>query len=139
MMNGMNFGMEGPQVNGWWYNPKTGDRFNALDTYFEDNNLLIKTADGRLLNYNQIQNYVHVEDPKSIPSKPSATASTLSLRALPSLSALWSMSPVTSPCPSSTMLSLSSTPAIVLISLLSNGITMAPMLVTVPTIRKWAV
>ena len=75
-MNGINFGMEGPQVNGWWYNPKTGDRFNALDTYFEDNNLLIKTADGRLLNYNQIQNYVHVEDPKSIPSKPSATAST---------------------------------------------------------------
>jgi len=69
-MNGLNFGMEGPQVNGWWYNPKTGDRFNALDTYFEDNNLLIKTVDGRLLNYNQIQNYVHVEDPKSIPDKP---------------------------------------------------------------------
>lgn len=74
MMNGINFGMEGPQVDGWWYNPQTGDRFNALDTYFEDNNLLIKTADGRLLNYNQIQNYVHVEDPKSIPDKPSAAA-----------------------------------------------------------------
>lgn len=73
MTNGINFGMEGPQVNGWWYNPQTGDRFNALDTYFEDNNLLIKTADNRLLNYNQIQNYVHVEDPKSIPDKPSAT------------------------------------------------------------------
>lgn len=73
-MNGINFGMEGPQVDGWWYNPKTGDRFNALDTYFEDNNLLIKTADGRLLNYNQIQNYVHVEDPKSIPDKSSAAS-----------------------------------------------------------------
>ena len=70
----MNFGMDGPQVNGWWYNPTTGDKFNALDTYFEDNNLLIKTADGRLLNYNQIQNYVHVEDPKSIPDKPISKA-----------------------------------------------------------------
>lgn len=69
MMTGMNFGMDGPQVTGWWYNPTTGDKFNALDTYFEDNNLLIKTADGRLLNYNQIQNYVHVEDPKTIPDK----------------------------------------------------------------------
>ena len=69
-MNGMNFGMDGPQVTGWWYNPTTGDKFNALDTYFEDNNLLIKTADGRLLNYNQIQNYVHAEDPKTIPDNP---------------------------------------------------------------------
>ena len=70
----MNFGMDGPQVNGWWYNPTTGDKFNALDTYFEDNNLLIKTADGRILNYNQIQNYVHVEDPKMIPDKPISKA-----------------------------------------------------------------
>ena len=70
MTAGMNFGMDGPQVNGWWYNPSTGDRFNAIDTYFEDNNLLIKTSDGRLLNYNQIQNYLRVDDPKSIPDKP---------------------------------------------------------------------
>lgn len=68
-MNGMNFGMDGPQVTGWWYNPKTGDKFNALDTYFEDNNLLIKTADGRMLNYNQIQNYVRVDNPNLIPDK----------------------------------------------------------------------
>lgn len=73
MMNGMNFGMDGPQVTGWWYNPTTGDKFNALDTYFEGNNLLIKTADGRLLNYNQIQNYVQVEKPEMIPSKPIAS------------------------------------------------------------------
>ena len=67
MTNGINFGTEGPQITGWWYNPTTGDKFNALDTYFEDNNLLIKAADGRLLNYNQIQNYVRVDDPKMIP------------------------------------------------------------------------
>ena len=50
--------------------PTTGDKFNALDTYFEDNNLLIKTSDNRLLNYNQIQNYVQIEDPKTIPDSP---------------------------------------------------------------------
>jgi len=63
----MNFGMEGPQIEGWWYNPTTGDKFNAVDTYFEDNNLLIKTADGRMLNYNQVQNYVQIKDPNTIP------------------------------------------------------------------------
>ena len=67
MMNGINFGMDGPQVTGWWYNPATGDKFNAIDTYFEDNNLLIKTADGRLLNFNQIQNFVtNIENKSSI-------------------------------------------------------------------------
>ena len=65
----MNFGMDGPQVTGWWVNPKTGDKFNAVDTFFEDNNLLIKTSDGRLLNYNQIQNYIQTNDPNSF-SKP---------------------------------------------------------------------
>ena len=70
----MNFGMDGPQVTGWWYNPVTGDKFNALDTYFEDNNLLIKTADGRLLNYNQIQNYVRTEaDPGNINPQTTST------------------------------------------------------------------
>ena len=70
MANGMTFGLDGPQVTGWWFNPKTGDKFNAIDTFFEDNNLLIKTADGRLVNYNQIQNYVQVEKPEMIPNKP---------------------------------------------------------------------
>lgn len=64
-MQGMNFGMDGPQITGWWVNPQTGDKFKAVDTYFEDNNLLIKTADGRLLNYNHIQNYVQTDNPDS--------------------------------------------------------------------------
>lgn len=73
-MNGINFGMDGPQVTGWWYNPATGDKFNAIDTYFEDNNLLIKTADGRLLNFNQIQNYVRTEsDPGNITPQTAST------------------------------------------------------------------
>lgn len=61
----MNFGMDGPQVTGWWVNPQTGDKFNAVDTFFEDNNLLIKTSDGRLLNYNQIKNYIQTDRPES--------------------------------------------------------------------------
>ena len=65
-MNGMTFGMDGPMVTGWWVNPKTGDKFNAIDTFFEDNHLLIKTADGRILNYNQIQNYIQTDKPDDI-------------------------------------------------------------------------
>lgn len=54
----MNFGIDGPVVTGWWVNPRTGDKFNAIDTFIEDNNLLIKTSDGRLLKYSQIQDYI---------------------------------------------------------------------------------
>lgn len=65
MNNGMTFGMEGPVVTGWWTNPKTGDSFKVVDTFFEDNKLLVKTEDGRLLNYNQIQNYIQTDDQKT--------------------------------------------------------------------------
>ena len=65
--NGMTFGMDGPQITGWWVNPKTGDKFNAIDTFFEDNNLLVKAADGRILNYNVLQNYVHTDKPNDVP------------------------------------------------------------------------
>lgn len=71
----MSFGLDGPQITGWWVNPKTGDKFNAIDTYFEDNNLLIKTADGRLLNYNKIQDYVQTQNPDSIPTPASKSQS----------------------------------------------------------------
>ena len=66
-MQGINFGMDGPQMTGWWVNPKTGDKFKAVDTYFEDNNLIIKAADGRMFNYKQVQNYVQTGEPESIP------------------------------------------------------------------------
>ena len=65
----MTFGMDGPMIAGWWVNPKTGDKFNAIDSFFEDNNLIIKTADGRILNYNQIQNYIRTDNPDSISSQ----------------------------------------------------------------------
>ena len=66
MNNGMTFGMDGPSITGWWVNTKTGDKFKAVDTFFEDNNLLVKTADGRLLNYNQLQNYIQTDKPEEL-------------------------------------------------------------------------
>ena len=59
----MNFGIEGPMITGSWVNPQTGDSFTAVDTFFEDNNLLIKASDGRILRYDQIQNYLQTDNP----------------------------------------------------------------------------
>ena len=59
----MTFGLDGPVVTGWWVNPKTGDKFNAIDTFFEDNQMFVKTSDGRLLKYSQIQNYIKTDNP----------------------------------------------------------------------------
>lgn len=58
MYQGMTFGTEGPIMSGTWYHPATGDKFTVADTFFEDNQLLVRTTDGRLLNYNIIQNYI---------------------------------------------------------------------------------
>lgn len=60
-MQGMMFGGEGPVMQGTWYNPKTGDSFTVRDSFFEDNQYVITTTDGRYLNYNQIQNYVQTD------------------------------------------------------------------------------
>jgi len=52
-----------PIIEGTWYNPKTGDSFTARDTFFEDNNLIVMTTDGRRMNYNSLQNYVKSDKP----------------------------------------------------------------------------
>ena len=54
-MQGINFNMEGPIMDGTWYNPNTGDSFTVRDSFFEDNQFMVSTMDGRVLNYNQIQ------------------------------------------------------------------------------------
>lgn len=58
MMNGMMFGGEGPIMQGTWYNPHTGDAFTVRDSFFEDNQYVVTTTDGRYLQYNQLQNYI---------------------------------------------------------------------------------
>ena len=64
-MNGVMFGGEGPMMKGTWYNPNTGDVFTVRDSFFEDNNYVVTTTDGRYLSYNQIQNYVQSDTPAS--------------------------------------------------------------------------
>jgi hypothetical protein len=66
-MNNINFSIDGPVMNGTWYNPQTNDKFTVRDTFFENNQLIIQTTDGRMMDYNMIQNYVQC-DPKDIPS-----------------------------------------------------------------------
>lgn len=55
---GMMFGGEGPVMQGTWYNPTTGDAFTVRDSFFEDNQYVVTTTDGRYLRYDQIQNYI---------------------------------------------------------------------------------
>lgn len=50
--------MDGPIMEGKWFNPKTGDTFTVKDSFFEDNQFKVVTTDGRTLGYNQIQNYI---------------------------------------------------------------------------------
>lgn len=62
-MNNISFASEGPIMDGTWYNPQNGDSFTVRDTFFENNQLIVKTTDGRMLDYNFIQNYVKSDKP----------------------------------------------------------------------------
>ena len=62
-MRGMFFNGESPIMTGTWYNPENGDSFTVRDTFFEDDQMVIQTMDGRMLNYNYIQNYVQSDGP----------------------------------------------------------------------------
>ena len=55
---GMMFGGEGPVMNGTWYNPHTGDAFTVRESFFEDNQYVVTTTDGRYFRYDQLQNYI---------------------------------------------------------------------------------
>lgn len=44
--------------NTTWYNPKNGDTFKVRSNYFENNNMMLQTTDGRLINMNQMNDYV---------------------------------------------------------------------------------
>ena len=62
---GMTFGSEGPLVQGTWVNPSTGDSFTVRDSFFEDNQYVVTTTDGRYIRYDQLQHYIQA-DPKSV-------------------------------------------------------------------------
>lgn len=63
MPEGITFDGMSPMLDGTWYNPTTGDSFTVKDTFFEDNNLLVMTTDGRQIGYNTIQHYIKSDKP----------------------------------------------------------------------------
>lgn len=67
MNNGLMFGMEGPNMEGAWYNPQTGDSFTVRNSFFQDNQYIVQTTDGRILDYNTLQNYVQSDRPIEMP------------------------------------------------------------------------
>lgn len=72
--SGVTFGMEGPVMEGTWYNVQTGDSFTVRNSFFEDNEFIIQTTDGRLLKYSQIQNYIKSDKPIEMEKKPQQAA-----------------------------------------------------------------
>ncbi len=74
--NGIAFGAEGPMMTGTWVNPKTGHKFTVRDCFFQDNQFMVQTTDGQLLDYNTIQHYVQsVNKPGESISTPKTAAS----------------------------------------------------------------
>lgn len=85
MNNGLMFGMEGPNMEGTWYNPQTGDSFTVRNSFFQDNQYLVQTTDGRILTYEQLERYVQsdrpIEMPKPQPKKEELPAEVANLLA----------------------------------------------------------
>ena len=58
----------GPVMEGTWWNPKTGHKFTVRDSFFQDGIFTVMTTDGRMLDYNMIQDYVqYIGDTKGLP------------------------------------------------------------------------
>ena len=79
---GMTFGSEGPMVQGTWVNPTTGDSFTVRDSFFEDNQYIVTTTDGRYIRYDQLQHYIQA-DPKSIDGIKQAAANKIKDEPIP--------------------------------------------------------
>lgn len=86
---GVMFSGESPIMEGKWYNPSTGDSFIVRNTFFEDNQLIVQTMDGRILEYNQLQHYVQSNgnDPMPVPQDKS-TVSTMNNQLPPEVTSL---------------------------------------------------
>jgi hypothetical protein len=52
----------GPMMSGTWVNPATGHKFTVRDCFFQDNNFMVQTTDGQVLDYNVIKDYVQTSD-----------------------------------------------------------------------------
>lgn len=61
MNSEMTFNMEGPMMSGMWVNPKTGDSFTVKDSFFQDNQYMVQTTDGRLIGYDRLSQYIQTD------------------------------------------------------------------------------
>lgn len=68
--DGLQFGMEGPNMTGTWINPNTGHKFTVRDSFFENNEFKVLTTEGQLLDYNMLQHYVQCNDNNGKPIAP---------------------------------------------------------------------
>ena len=64
----LTFNIEGPMMQGTWINPMNGDTFTVKDSFFQDNQYVVQTTDGRMIGYNQLQNYVQSDNAKEMES-----------------------------------------------------------------------
>lgn len=81
--SGISFSGGAPLMEGTWYNPKTGDSFTVRDTFFENNELIVFTTDGRRLNYNTIERYVKSDKPIPKQENPSKNMKLNNVKPLP--------------------------------------------------------
>lgn len=62
-MTGSTFDFNGgPDLQGWWKNYRTGQTVYIKDTIFENNNLSGVTRDGRIVDMNQLNDFVKVSE-----------------------------------------------------------------------------
>ena len=67
-LHDLTFNIEGPMMQGTWINPATGDTFTVKDSFFQDNQYIVQTTDGRMIGYDRLQNYVQTDSNKEMES-----------------------------------------------------------------------
>ena len=67
-LHDLTFNIEGPMMQGTWVNPTTGDTFTVKDSFFQDNQYVVQTTDGRMIGYDRLQNYVQSDSSKEMES-----------------------------------------------------------------------
>lgn len=75
MVEGMQFGADGPVMKGTWFNPTTKHKFTVRDSFFQDGQFVVQTTDGQILDYNMIQSYVQLTDEQGVPQEPDTVMS----------------------------------------------------------------
>lgn len=69
MSNGIGFIGNTPEIQegSTWVNTKNGNKIVVRNSFFENGNFMVQTTDGKMLDYNQFQNYIMVPKGDPIP------------------------------------------------------------------------